>query len=146
MVWIQQAAELLGVEKAVKIAAYQGMKQLNPGVDKLMAHWAVMNRRSKIRQRDKATVVRRLQQTLRQCGMALRRTYVSSRWNPTDSISKNFRWSSGLRAVIEARAHNQVLRTLQWAPCFDMGNTSYKRFVLQCGKAKQCIVLAPGTR
>ena len=64
-VWNQQAAELLGVEKAVKMAAYRGMKELNLGVDNLAAVWAAMNRRSKIHHRDKVTVVRRIQQTLR---------------------------------------------------------------------------------
>ena len=58
--------------------------------------------------------------------MALRLTYVPSRWNPADSISRILEWSSGLRAVIEARACSQVLRTLQRAPCTDMGATSDK--------------------
>ena len=60
-VWNQQAAELLGVEEAVKMAAYRGMKQLNVGVDNLAAVWALMNRRSKIHHRDRATVVRKIQ-------------------------------------------------------------------------------------
>ena len=121
-VWNLQAAELLGVEKAVKMAAYRGMKELNLGVDNLAAVWAVLNRRLKIHHRDRATMVHRIQQTLRWSGMALRLTYVPSRWNPADSISRIFKWSNGLRAVIEARACSQVLRMLQWAPCSDMGS------------------------
>ena len=58
--------------------------------------------------------------------MALCLTYVPSKWNPADSISRIFKWSSGLRAVIEARVCSQVMCTLQWAPCSDMGTTSYK--------------------
>ena len=57
--------------------------------------------------------------------MALRLTYVASTWHPTDSISRFFKWSSGLRAVIEARVCSQVLQTLQWAPGSDMGATYY---------------------
>ena len=110
------------------MAAYRGMKELNLGVDNLAAVWAVMNRRSKIHHRTRATVVRRIQQTLRWSGMALRLTCVPSRWNPADSICRIFKWSSGLRAVIEARACSQVLRTLQWAPCSDMGTTSYESY------------------
>ena len=86
-VWNQQAAELLGVEKAVKMAAYRGMKELNLGVDHLAAVWAVMNRRSKIHHRDRATVVRRIQQTLRWSGMALWLTYVPSRRTPSPAFS-----------------------------------------------------------
>ena len=36
-VWNQQAAELLCVEKAVKMAAYRGIKRLNLSVDNLAA-------------------------------------------------------------------------------------------------------------
>ena len=89
-VWNQQAAELSGVEKAVKMAAYRGMKKLNLGVDNLAAVWAVLSRRSKIHHRDRATMVRRIQQTLRWSGMALCLTYVPSKWNPSDSISRIF--------------------------------------------------------
>ena len=64
------------------MAAYRGMKELNLGVDNLAAVWAVMHRRSKIHHRDRATVVRRIQQTLRWSGLALRLVYVPSRWNP----------------------------------------------------------------
>ena len=71
-------------------------------------------------------MVRRIQQTPRWSGMALRLTYVPSKWNPADSISRIFKWSSGLRAIIEARSCSQVLRTLHWAPCSDMGTTSHK--------------------
>ena len=108
------------------MAAYRGMKELNLGVDNLAAVCAVLNRRSKIHHRDRATMVRRVQQTLRWSGMALRLTYAPSRWNTADSISRIVKWSGGLRAVIEARACSLVLRTLQWAPCSNMGTTSYK--------------------
>ena len=103
-VWNQQAAELLGVEKVVKMAAYRGMKELNLGVDNWAAVWVLLNRRSKIHHRDRAAVVRRIHKTLRWSGLALRLTYVPSRWNPADSISRNFKWGSGLRAVFEAQA------------------------------------------
>ena len=59
-VWNQQAAELLAVEKAVQMAAYRGMKELNLGVDNLAAVWAAMNKRSKIHLRDRAMVVRKI--------------------------------------------------------------------------------------
>ena len=121
-VWNQQAAELSGVEKAVKMAAYRGMTRLNLGVDNLAAVWAVLGRKTKIHHRDRATTVRKIQQMLRWSGLALRLTYVPSRWNPADSISRIFKFSSGLRAVIEARACSKVLRTRSgplarpWAP------------------------------
>ena len=125
-VWNQQAAELSGVEEAIKMAVYRGMTSLHLGVDNLAAVWAVLGRKSKIHHRDRASTVRRCQQTLRWSGLTLRLSYVPSRWNPADSISRIFKFSSGLRAVIEARACSQVLRTLQWAPCSGMGTTSYK--------------------
>ena len=80
------------------------MKELNLGVDNLAVVWVVLNRQSKIHHRDRATMVCRIQQTLRWSGMALRLTYVPSRWNPADSIFRIFKWNSGMRAVIEARA------------------------------------------
>ena len=86
------------------MAAYRGMKRLQLGVDNLAAVSAVLNRRSEIHHKDRATMVRKIQQTPRWSGMALRLTYVLSKWNPADSISRIFKWSSGLRAVIEARA------------------------------------------
>ena len=70
--------------------------------------------------------MRKIQQSLQWSGLALSLSYVPSRWNPPDSISGLFKFSSGLRAVIEARACSQVLRTLHWAPCSGMGTTSYK--------------------
>ena len=125
-VWNQQAAELSGVEKAVKMAADRGKTKLHLGVDKLAAVWAVLGRKSKIHHRDRASTVRRIQQTLRWSGLALSLSYMPSRWNPADAISRIFKYPSGLRAVIEARACSQVLRTLQWAPCSALGTTSYK--------------------
>ena len=97
-----------------------------PGCRQFGAVWAVMNRRSKIHHGDRATVVRRIQQALRWSGMTLRLTYVPSKWNAVDSISRIFKWSSSLQAVIEAHSCSQVLRTLKWAQCSDMGTASYK--------------------
>ena len=57
--------ELHGVEWAVKMAVYNGMKELNLGVDNLAPVWALLNRWSKIHHRDWATVVHRIHQTLR---------------------------------------------------------------------------------
>ena len=54
MAWNQQAAELHGVEKAVKRAAYRGMKELN--LDNLATVWAMLKRRLKIHHRERTTV------------------------------------------------------------------------------------------
>ena len=78
-VWNQQAAELAGVEKAVKMAAYRGMTRWHLGVDNLAAVWAVLGRKSKMHHRDRASTVRRIQQTLRWSGLAVSLSYVPSR-------------------------------------------------------------------
>ena len=124
--WNQQAAELSGVEKEVKMAAYRRKTKLHLGIDNLAAVWAVLGRKSKIHHRDRASTVRRLQQTLRWSALALSLSYVPSRWNLADSISRICKYSSGLRAAIEALACSQVVRTLQWGPCSALGTTSYK--------------------
>ena len=84
----QQVAELQAVERAVKMAAYRRQKQVHLGADNLAAIWAALKRKTKIHHRDRATTVRRIQQTLRWSGIVLNLSYVPSKWNPADAISR----------------------------------------------------------
>ena len=68
----QQAAELQAVERAVKMAAYRRRQQVHLGADNLAAIWAALKRKTKIHRRDRATTVRRIQQTLRESGIVLK--------------------------------------------------------------------------
>ena len=61
----QQAAELQAVERAVKMAAYRRRPHVHLGADNLAAIWAALKRKTKIHHRERATTVRRIQQTLR---------------------------------------------------------------------------------
>ena len=90
----QQAAELDGVERGVKLAAYTGRRPLHLGVDNLAAVWSVLRRRTRIHHRDRARCLRRIQNTLRWSGFILSLSYVPSRWNPADAISRIFKWES----------------------------------------------------
>ena len=122
----QQAAELQAVERAVKMAAYRRRQQVHLGADNLAAIWAALKRKTKIHHRDRATTVRRIQQTLRWSGIVLKLSYVPSKWNPADAISRIFNWGSAFRATVEARACELALRTVLYAPCSVMGQTSYR--------------------
>ena len=122
----QQAAELQAVEREVKMAAYRRRQQVHLGADNLAAIWAALKRKTKIHHRDRATTVRRIQQTLHWLGIVLKLSYVPSKWNPADAIFRIFNWGSAFRATVEARACELALRTVLYAPCSVMGQTSYR--------------------
>ena len=96
------------------------------GADNLAAIWAALKRKTKIHHRDRATTVRRIQQTLRWSGIVLKLSYVPSKWNPANAISRIFKWGSAFRATVEARACELALCTVLYAPCSVMGQTSYR--------------------
>ena len=74
----QQVAELDGVERAVKLAAYAGRRHHHLGVDNLAAVWSVLRRRTKIHHRDRARCLRHIQNTLRWSRLILSLSYMPS--------------------------------------------------------------------
>ena len=109
----QQAAELQAVERAVKMAAYRRKPQVHLGADNLAAIWAALKRKTKIHHRDRATTVRRIQQTLRWSGIVLKLSYVPSKWNPADAIS-SFRGHCGGQGVRAGPAHCFICTVLYY--------------------------------
>jgi len=122
----QQAVELDGVERAVKLAAYTGHRHLHLGVDNLAAVWSVLRRHTRIHHRDRARCLRRIQNTLRWSGLIVSLSYVPSSWNPADAISRIFKWGSAQRAVIEAAATEAALSSIKHVPTSYMGQTSFR--------------------
>ena len=80
------------------IANAQASKQaIHLGVDDLMGVWAILCNKAQIRHRDRVACIKRIQYTLRWSGIMVALSWVPSKWNPADLISKIFEYPPPLR-------------------------------------------------
>ena len=96
--WIrnQQAAELFGLERVLKVAAYTGSQHTKVVGDNLASLIQVVQGRARIRAPAQQRLLRRIAHCLRWSGLQAQVSWVASEFNPADPVSRALNYPSPL--------------------------------------------------